>query len=51
MKVIRAALLIGLTLAAPAFGQKATGDKAKETPPAELENRRMAAVRRPQPSP
>ena len=33
MKVIRLALLLGLTLAGPALAQKATGDTAKETPP------------------
>ena len=34
MKVIRLALLLGLTLAGPALAQKATGDTTKETPPA-----------------
>jgi uncharacterized protein (TIGR02301 family) len=34
MTVIRLALLLCLTLAAPAFAQKAKGDAAKDTPPA-----------------
>ena len=33
MKVIRLALLLGLTLAGPVLAQKAASDKAKETPP------------------
>lgn len=33
MKVIRATLLVSLLLAGPSFGQKATGDAAKETSP------------------